>query len=998
VLGNKDDITPCFRRTRRMVETKKAIPVQKNILDMVREKNLKNNLKFKTNKINTDDCVLIDENTENLPIANIFNQSINQINIKSQEDRYFLRNILNSQPTPKKDETHHKIFVEDSINGNLTTIIPNTQQQSQTNKPLIKELKRTNHDRIEMNNSSINIDDTVYEQKNKKFKYNDYEIIRIDETTSNHGHSKTNTTSKDEFLLPTQMSQLNETYVINEKDTQGAGISKNKQTSTPKKTHTKCKINNLLDVSIIVNSKLNKILTEQKTNNQVIINDTEMHETNVSSQLIKQTVSTQIVNETKFSSQNMSKMLMGRDLCLNPSNKSRLESARIIKIPLESPLVLKKIVNKEKNINTSFDLSNKIKKFKKIRLKKPENHSLSSSDDNDSFRIQKNNNEKPVKTPLNDSFKFNMSSSLTSEVDDDIPLSVIHSKHKKKNQLHRFKLKIPHSNYENDKSISLKKTNIESSVPTHNISESKQIIELKSIKKKPFIISSDDDEMFTKIKDSSVNNTLNKNKHNESTSLKKTNTNRSVDKTISSDSKKLNNNQKNEFKKIKSILISSDDDDDFLIKQNIIEISTKKIDSSSTYRNNESVSLKKTNIESSILINGTVDCPVKDEKNLNKININMSISDISDDNISFKTNLNHKKTSTHVSLKNKNESKYKDLLIKTTLNNIEDKTIEKLNNNQKNEYKSIKDSINKSITISSDDDDEDQNKDKNNESIISLKKTNIESSIPFNNTVSSPSKSKKISDSKKKNESKSIKTKSFIISSDDDDKMSTKKINIESSILINGIVDCPVKSNNTQKNESKLIKNSKIQHLTSSCDDDNSLVKQKITEISTISSKNLKKANKESTEKASTHISLKTKYENSKESNHNIESIENNNCTFENVLDKEKLVNNKKSVKDPIIIKISSNKKQKNNDLKAMPPPPPCSKNNSSQGGLFYNGIFIPVVNSNKNENEAKIRIKLNNSSSNRTANSSNGSINTSRYDRFDLKKLISDSLNKSKT
>ena len=46
----------------------------------------------------------------------------------------------------------------------------------------------------------------------------------------------------------------------------------------------------------------------------------------------------------------------------------------------------------------------------------------------------------------------------------------------------------------------------------------------------------------------------------------------------------------------------------------------------------------------------------------------------------------------------------------------------------------------------------------------------------------------------------------------------------------------------------------------------------------------------------------------------------------------------------------------------------------------------------------AKIRIKLNNSSSNRTANSSNGSINTSRYDRFDLKKLISDSLNKSKT
>ena len=143
---------------------------------------------------------------------------------------------------------------------------------------------------------------------------------------------------------------------------------------------------------------------------------------------------------------------------------------------------------------------------------------------------------------------------------------------------------------------------------------------------------------------------------------------------------------------------------------------------------------------------------------------------------------------------------------------------------------------------------------------------------------------------------------------------------------------------------------------------------------------------------------MKTKYENSKESNHNIESIENNNCTFENVLDKEKLVNNKKSVKDPIIIKISSNKKQKNNDLKAMPPPPPCSKNNSSQGGLFYNGIFIPVVNSNKNENEAKIRIKLNNSSSNRTANSSNGSINTSRYDRFDLKKLISDSLNKSKT
>ena len=42
MVKNKDDVTPCFRRTRSMVETKKTFPVQKNILDMVREKNLKN--------------------------------------------------------------------------------------------------------------------------------------------------------------------------------------------------------------------------------------------------------------------------------------------------------------------------------------------------------------------------------------------------------------------------------------------------------------------------------------------------------------------------------------------------------------------------------------------------------------------------------------------------------------------------------------------------------------------------------------------------------------------------------------------------------------------------------------------------------------------------------------------------------------------------------------------------------------------------------------------
>jgi len=785
VVKNKDDLTPCFRRTRSMVETKKTFPVQKNILDMVREKNLKNNLKFKTNKINSDDCILIDQNTENVPIANISNQSTNKINIKSQfnqEDRYFLRNILNSQPTPKKDETNHKIFVEDSINGNLTTIIPNTQQP-QINKPLIKELKRTNHDRIEMNDSSININDTVYEQKNKKFKYNEQEIIRIDD----HGHSKTSTTSKDEFLLPTQLSQLNETYVINEKDTQVSGTSKNKQTSTPKKTHTKYKINNLLDVSIIVNSKLDKILTEQKANNQIIINDTEMHETNVSSQIIKQTtvqqtVSTQIVNETKFSSQNMSEMLMGRDLCLNPSNKSRLESARIIKIPLESPLVLKKIVNKENNINT-FDLSYKIKKFKKIRLKKPENHSQSSSDDNDSYRIQKNNNEKPVKTPLKDSFKCNISLSMTSD-DDDVPLSVIHAKLKNKNQLQSFKLTIPYSNFENDKSISLKKTNIESSVPitvssllkdktiSNNMSDSKQTNELKSIEKKPFIISSDDDDkMFTKKNDSSVDSTLSKNKckNNEPTSLKKSNTNNGT-----VDSKKSNNNQKNDLKsikdsKIKSLIISSDDDDDnSLIKQNLIQKFTKNVDSSGTCWNNESISLKNTFIEKSIIINGTVDCPVRDKKILNKININMSKSDLSDENISF----NHK---------NNEKTTKIDLSINTTLNSNEE-----LNNNQKKELKSIKDSKSKSIIISSDDDDDQiftkkmfplgnstLTKDKNNESISLKNKTNIESSVAINNTVSSPSKSKtnpnNMSDSNKKNELKSIKKKSFIISSDDDD-------------------------------------------------------------------------------------------------------------------------------------------------------------------------------------------------------------------------------------